>query len=233
MRAALRALAPDADGGEALEAFASTFAAHPVLRVMRQLAAEGVPLSRHAQRLVELLASTRPASDEEEPAPARSRGPPRGAAHAVPGRGHRPVQPGGSPGAPGAVHAGLADAHAGRAGQSREPRRAGGLADRGRRGPSGHRDVPRPPRSPRRRQERGRPRPPRAGGRGRRGPGRPRDGRRRGRGHGAPGRRRDGARGDAGGGARPPGPPGRGRRRCPCSPRRWGRPGRRPPPRCA
>ena len=69
MRAALRALAPDADGGEALEAFASTFAAHPVLRVMQQLAAEGVPLSRHAQRLVELLASTRPASDEEEPAP--------------------------------------------------------------------------------------------------------------------------------------------------------------------
>ena len=68
MRAALRALAPDADGGEALEAFASTFAAHPVLRVMRQLAAEGVTLSRHAQRLVELLASTRPASDEEEPA---------------------------------------------------------------------------------------------------------------------------------------------------------------------
>jgi hypothetical protein len=66
MRAALRALAPDADGGEALEAFASTFAAHPVLRVLRQLAAEGVPLSRHAQRLVELLASTRAASSEDE-----------------------------------------------------------------------------------------------------------------------------------------------------------------------
>jgi HEAT repeat protein len=66
MRAALRALAPDAEGGEALEAFASTFAAHPVLRVMRQLAAEGVPLSRHAQRLVELLASTRPTSDDAD-----------------------------------------------------------------------------------------------------------------------------------------------------------------------
>ena len=66
MRAALRALAPDAEGGEALEAFASTFAANPVLRVMRQLAAEGVPLSRHAQRLVELLASTRPTSDGED-----------------------------------------------------------------------------------------------------------------------------------------------------------------------
>jgi hypothetical protein len=70
MRAALRALAPDADG-EALEAFASTFAAHPVLRVLRQLAAEGVPLSRHAQRLVELLASTRPAADESEAPSAR------------------------------------------------------------------------------------------------------------------------------------------------------------------
>jgi HEAT repeat protein len=66
MRAALRALASDADGGEALQAFTSTFAAHPVLRVLRQLAAEGVPLSRHAQRLVELLASTRPASSEED-----------------------------------------------------------------------------------------------------------------------------------------------------------------------
>ena len=70
MRAALRVLAADADGGEALDAFASTFAAHPVLRVMRQLAAEGVPLSRHAQRLVELLASTRPASDADaDPSP--------------------------------------------------------------------------------------------------------------------------------------------------------------------
>ncbi len=66
MRAALRALAPDAEGGEALEAFASSFAAHPVLRVMRQLAAEGVALSRHAQRLVELLASTRPTSDDDD-----------------------------------------------------------------------------------------------------------------------------------------------------------------------
>jgi HEAT repeat protein len=66
MRAALKALAPNAEGGEALEAFASTFAAHPVLRVMRQLAAEGVSLSRHAQRLVELLASTRPTSDEDD-----------------------------------------------------------------------------------------------------------------------------------------------------------------------
>ena len=71
MRAALRALAPDAEGGEALEAFASTFAAHPVLRVMRQLAAEGVALSRHAQRLVELLASTRPTSDAEDTASPR------------------------------------------------------------------------------------------------------------------------------------------------------------------
>ena len=33
---------------------------------MRQLAAEGVSLSRHAQRLVELLASTRPTSDADE-----------------------------------------------------------------------------------------------------------------------------------------------------------------------
>jgi hypothetical protein len=71
MRAALRALAPDAEGGEALEAFASTFAAHPVLRVMRQLAAEGVAFSRHAQRLVELLASTRPTSDAEDTASPR------------------------------------------------------------------------------------------------------------------------------------------------------------------
>lgn len=71
MRAALRALAPDAEGGEALEAFASTFAAHPVLRVMQQLAAEGVALSRHAQRLVELLASTRPTSDAEDQVPPR------------------------------------------------------------------------------------------------------------------------------------------------------------------
>ncbi len=70
MRAALKALSPDAEGGEALEAFASTFAAHPVLRVMRQLAAEGVALSRHAQRLVELLASTRPTSDgDDTPSP--------------------------------------------------------------------------------------------------------------------------------------------------------------------
>jgi hypothetical protein len=71
MRAALRALAPDAEGGEALEAFASTFAAHPVLRVMQQLAAEGVSLSRHAQRLVELLASTRPTGDSDDQVPPR------------------------------------------------------------------------------------------------------------------------------------------------------------------
>jgi HEAT repeat protein len=70
MRAALRVLAPGADDGEALEAFASTFAPHPVLRAMRQLAADGLPLSRHAQRLVELLASTRtPSTEEELPSP--------------------------------------------------------------------------------------------------------------------------------------------------------------------
>jgi hypothetical protein len=66
LRAALRVLAADPAGQEALQAFTSSFTAHPVLRVMRQLAAEGVPLSRHAQRLVELLASARSASDEQD-----------------------------------------------------------------------------------------------------------------------------------------------------------------------
>jgi HEAT repeat protein len=66
MRAALRVFAADPDGGEALQEFTSSFAVHPVLRAMRHLAAEGVALSRHAQRLVELLASTRTASGEEE-----------------------------------------------------------------------------------------------------------------------------------------------------------------------
>jgi uncharacterized protein YbaA (DUF1428 family)/HEAT repeat protein len=66
MRAALRVVATDSDGEDALEAFTSSMSSHPVLRVLRQLGAEGVPLSRHAQRLVELLASTRPNAVEEE-----------------------------------------------------------------------------------------------------------------------------------------------------------------------
>jgi len=70
MRAALRVVATDPAGEDALQAFTTSMSAHPVLRVMRQLAAEGVPLSRHAQRLVELLASTRTDSEEEAP-PAR------------------------------------------------------------------------------------------------------------------------------------------------------------------
>ena len=68
MRAALRVLAADPTGADALQAFAGSTSAHPVLRVMRQLAAEGVPLSRHAQRLIELLASTRAESEEAAPA---------------------------------------------------------------------------------------------------------------------------------------------------------------------
>jgi HEAT repeat protein len=66
MRAALRVVAADPEGEDALQAFSSSMSAHPVLRVLRQLGAEGVPLSRHAQRLVELLASTRSGSDEDE-----------------------------------------------------------------------------------------------------------------------------------------------------------------------
>lgn len=66
MRAALRVVAADPEGEDALQAFTSSMSAHPVLRVLRQLGAEGVPLSRHAQRLVELLASTRSGSDEDE-----------------------------------------------------------------------------------------------------------------------------------------------------------------------
>ena len=66
MRAALRVVAADPEGEDALQAFSSSMSAHPVLRVMRQLGAEGVPLSRHAQRLVELLASTRTESAEED-----------------------------------------------------------------------------------------------------------------------------------------------------------------------
>jgi hypothetical protein len=67
MRATLRVVATD-PAGEALQAFTSSMTAHPVLRVMGQLAAEGVPLSRHAQRLVELLAST-PTESQDEDAP--------------------------------------------------------------------------------------------------------------------------------------------------------------------
>ncbi|HWC01639.1 MAG TPA: hypothetical protein VHF87_02610 [Methylomirabilota bacterium] len=67
MRAALRVVASDPASEDALQALTSSMTAHPVLRVMRQLAAEGVALSRHAQRLVELLASTRTESAEEEP----------------------------------------------------------------------------------------------------------------------------------------------------------------------
>ena len=66
MRAALRVVATDPEGEDALQAFTSSMSSHPVLRVLRQLGAEGVPLSRHAQRLVELLASTRPNVVEEE-----------------------------------------------------------------------------------------------------------------------------------------------------------------------
>jgi HEAT repeat protein len=66
MRAALRVVATDPEGEDAFQAFTSSMSSHPVLRVLRQLSAEGVPLSRHAQRLVELLASTRPNAMEEE-----------------------------------------------------------------------------------------------------------------------------------------------------------------------
>jgi HEAT repeat protein len=59
-------VATDPEGENALQAFTSSMSSHPVLRVLRQLGAEGVPLSRHAQRLVELLASTRPNVVEEE-----------------------------------------------------------------------------------------------------------------------------------------------------------------------
>ena len=67
LRAALRVLASDPAGEDALHAFTSAMTAHPVLRVMRHLGAEGVPLSRHAQRLIELLASTHVAEDEAAP----------------------------------------------------------------------------------------------------------------------------------------------------------------------
>src|SRR5262249_2818360 len=67
MRAALRVVATDPAGEDALQAFTASMTAHPVLRVLRQLAAEGVPLSRHAQRLVELLASTRTQSRHDTP----------------------------------------------------------------------------------------------------------------------------------------------------------------------
>jgi HEAT repeat protein len=60
VRAAVRSLALDPAGEEALLAFAGPLGTHPALRALRQLSAEGVPLSPHAQRLVELLASTRP-----------------------------------------------------------------------------------------------------------------------------------------------------------------------------
>ncbi len=66
MRAALRVVATDPAGEDALQAFTSSLTAHPVLRVMSQLAAEGVPLSRHAQRLIELLASTRTEAEEAD-----------------------------------------------------------------------------------------------------------------------------------------------------------------------
>jgi len=68
MRATLRVVATDPAGEKALQAFTSSMAAHPVLRVLRQLGAEGVPLSRHAQRLVELLATT-PVKPEDEVTP--------------------------------------------------------------------------------------------------------------------------------------------------------------------
>jgi hypothetical protein len=67
VHAALAVLATDPAGEVALHAFASSMSAHPVLRALRQLGAAGIPLSRHAQRLVELLASTR--TDAEEPPP--------------------------------------------------------------------------------------------------------------------------------------------------------------------
>jgi HEAT repeat protein len=71
MRATLRVVATDPAGEKALQAFTSSMAAHPVLRVMRQLGAEGVPLSRHAQRLVELLATTPVKPDDEDTPSAR------------------------------------------------------------------------------------------------------------------------------------------------------------------
>ena len=70
-RAALRVMATDPAGEDALQAFTSSLTAHPVLRVMSQLAAEGVPLSRHAQRLIELLASTRAEAEEGDASPSR------------------------------------------------------------------------------------------------------------------------------------------------------------------
>ncbi len=70
-RAALRVVATDPAGEDALQAFTSSLTAHPVLRVMSQLAAEGVPLSRHAQRLIELLASTRAEAEEGDASPGR------------------------------------------------------------------------------------------------------------------------------------------------------------------
>src|SRR5262249_60946063 len=53
----------------ALHAFPACMSAPPVLRVTRTLAAEGVALLRHDQRVVELLASTRSGSDEAAPSP--------------------------------------------------------------------------------------------------------------------------------------------------------------------
>jgi HEAT repeat protein len=69
VRAALRTLAEDPDGEEALLALTGPLGAHPVLRALRQLATDGAALSRHAQRLVELLASARSGDVEDESAP--------------------------------------------------------------------------------------------------------------------------------------------------------------------
>ena len=71
MRAALRVVATDPAGEDALQAFTSSLTPHPVLRVMSQLAAEGVPLSRHAQRLIELLASTLAEAEEADASASR------------------------------------------------------------------------------------------------------------------------------------------------------------------
>jgi hypothetical protein len=71
LRGALQVLATDPEGEVALDAFTSSMTVHPVLRVMRQLGTEGVPLSRHAQHLVELLASTHTEPEDDIAPPGR------------------------------------------------------------------------------------------------------------------------------------------------------------------
>jgi hypothetical protein len=71
VRGALRVLAADPEAEAALLALSEPLGVHPVLRALRQLTAEGIALSRHAQRLVELLASTH-SGPEEDGAPGPS-----------------------------------------------------------------------------------------------------------------------------------------------------------------